>query len=692
MKKVTAMLVIACMAAVVFLPGCTKKDDTKPVVDPIYIGTHTIGSDPRWRSPITGEPSMSTNSMLAGMHALQVVKEELGVDIQWVTWPHSSGQDILQSVLAGDPICHVANISTGSLANVLSQNVLQPLEEYMDLFEDPDTEWMALPKVFDNYYYLSGEFLFLSDWPICYNINMIDAVPSLKDENGSTIYPYDLYKEGKWTWSVFEDYLQKIQDYYKGKKSVFDRDVAVFDTNYMHILQMALHSNGAHIYDGHSLDIDSPEAIEAAEYLADLMDKGLISCSSAVYGKDTNPGGTATNNRFISSESVFTNCARWRMGEAGGSLASRGESMGIIFFPRADSIPYEGDYVPGQTKYSLSKPACDSYGVLKGHSEEETRLAIKAFQLYTTEYYKAIGRVDSMTEFREKMFESEALGSGLDIFHPRLGEANLEIFKLLGSLPCNEYGEVMNLFGPYSIEIFGKSVYAVGGSPKYATAVRAKKDGVYAMMDNMSKALQKSGAIDAAAPDIRQKQNVPIVFPAGTDPDSIDWGELIAISDNVDGAYEFKKENGEYLLRVAEKDDAEFEKGRMSIDFSNVDFSEAGKYDEQVEITATDEYGNTGSRKFSVYIYDEENTKPPLLVLKDDMPPLPLDTDTSTVEWSRLFVEKAEDMTGIDLTAFVSADVGWLDVTEPGIYPVTIYVTDFAGNRTESEVNIEIKK
>ena len=702
MKKVIIMFVFVCITAAAFLPGCNKKDDNAPVVDTIYIGTHGIGSDPRWRDPITGEPSMSSDRMYAGEKALQVVREELGVDIQWRTWPHSAVQDCLQTVLAGDPICHVAHISTGSLANVLSQNVLQPLERYMDVFEDPDTQWMVLPKVFGNYYYLNGELLFLSDWPLCFNVNMIEEVPALKDENGKTIYPYDLYKEGKWTWSVFRDYLQKIQAYYRGRKSPFGRDIATYDTNYMHILQMALHSGGAHIYDGNSLNIDSPEAIAAAEFLTDMFDNELITCSTAVYGRDTNPGGTSTNNRFINSESVFTNCARWRMGEASNSLVRRGESLGIIFFPRSDDIPYEGDYVPGQTKYSLVKPACDSDAILKGFSEEETRLALEAFRTYTMEYYKALGRVDTIAEYREKNLESQALEFGLDIFHPRVGDHNLAVFKMLGDLPFNEFGEVMNLFGPYNIEIFGKSVYGVDGSPKYATAVRAKKDGVYAMMENMSRSLQKKGAIDAAAPDILQKnQNVPIVFPKGTKPGSIDWSEIISVSDNVDGAYEFKEESGEYLLRAIKPDEndgeeesaeAEFEKGRMSIDFSGVNFNEAGKYDEQVEVKVTDTYGNTGTRKFSVYIYDEENTQPPVLVLKDELPPLPVNTDTSTVEWSKLFVEKAEDTTGIDLKSFVSADVCWLDVTVPGVYPVTIYVTDFAGNRTEVETNIEIVK
>lgn len=697
MMKKTISAVLMCIMAISFMTGCARQNvKTEAVVDTIYIGTHGVGDDPRWRNPVTGESYMTLAREQAGRKALDTVMEMYGVDIQWKTWPNSSAQDCLQSVLAGDPICHLANISTGSLANVLGQNVLQTLDDYIDIFQTPDTEWMLRPEFYGDYYFFSPDPAFLSDWPLCYNATMIEAVPDLKDENGNTLYPYTLYKQGKWTWSVFEDYLEKIQSFYKGKKGTNGKEIVPYDTNYMHLLQMGLHSNGAHIYDGNTLGVDTPEAIEAAEYLIDLMQKGLICCSAAEYGKSNANGNTSTNNSFEAGSSVFMNGARWRMGGIGGVLAERGESMGIIFFPRSDRIPYTGDYVAGASEYSVPIPAVDSMAVLKGFSKEESRLAINAYVTYNIELYKNLSNVNSITEYRESMLETDALGYGIDIFHPVIGDGNLEIFKTMGELKCNETGEIMNLFGPYNMEIFGKAVYGLDNSPSYTVALKSKISGIYDRISSVSDALKTEGALDNVAPGINPiNYNVPIVFSKGTDPDTIDWSTIITIGDNVDGTYEFKCENGEFLLKAnppAEEDvEHEFEKGKMQLDVSGVDFNAAGEYVEAVYVSVTDRYNNTAEKKFTVYIYDEENTEPPILELKEELPSLAVETDTSLVKWADLFVQQAEDVTGIDLRAFVSADVTELDVTNKGVYPVTIHVTDFAGNKTEVDTVIEIK-
>lgn len=695
MKKALCIL-LTVLLAMPLLSGCmVQKKENAPVVDTIYIGTHGVGDDPRWRNPVTGESYMTYAREQAGLKALEVVKEKYGVDIQWVTWPNSSTQDCLQSVLAGDPICHLANISTGSMANVLSQNVLKSLDNYIDIFQTPDTEWMLRPEFYGDYYFFSPVPDVITDWPLCYNATMIEAVPTLKDENGNTIYPYTLYKQGKWTWSTFEDYLEKIQAFYSGKTGTTGRQIVPYDTNYMHLLQMAIHSNGAHIYDGNTLGVDTPEATEAAEYLIDLMDRGLICCSAAQYGKSNSNGNTSTNNTFAAGESVFMNGARWRMGSIGSTLAQRGESMGIIFFPRSDRIPYTGDFVQGESEYSIPIPAVDSMAVLKGFSDEESRLAIEAYITYNIEVYKSLGHVDSITEYRQSMLEADALGYGIDIFHPVIGDGNLEIFKTISECKCNETGEIMNLFGPYNMEIFGKAVYGLDGSPAYSIALKTKIGGIYDRISSVSEALKTEGAIDNVAPGINQTNYaIPIVFKKGTDPDTIDYTGMITISDNVDGVYDFKRDNGEFLLKAnppAEKNKKhEFEKDRLVFDVSAVDFTTPGQYENALTVAATDRYDNRAEKRFTVYVYDSENTLPPILELKEELPPLPLETDTSQVKWAELFVKRAEDVTGINLTGFVKADVTELDVTVKGTYPVTIYVEDFVGNKTEVATQIEI--
>ncbi len=690
-KTALACVMCICAAAVIFA-GCANQDDKLTTdVTTIYIGTHAQGEDdPTWVNSVTGEPSMSPDRLRAANEALATVKEELGVDIKWKAWPHGVTQDILQTVLANDPYCHIAILSNGFQGRVMPQNVLQPLDNYMDIFEDdPDAEWIKMGKTFGNYYLLNRDLLYITDWPITFNINMIENVPALT-KNGEVQYPSVLWKKGEWTWSTFEKYLSDIQSYYMSKKSPEGNAIVPFNTSYSYTILQALHSNGAYMYDGNSMAFDTPEAIEAAEYLDRLMTKGLVSCSSSTFGKSANNGYLNAVEAFRKGESVFTNCARWRMGASSTTLAERGESMGIIFFPRPDKLAAD------DPKYEIAISCADSVGLLRGFDEAESRLALEAYKLYKIEFYKNLGRVNSIEEYRDTMAPNEAIQFGIDIFHPAIGDDNLEIFKYLGSLPENEYGEAMNLLWAYTVDIFGASVYGVGGSPKYAIAVEAKKESIFDKMQIIADALKSDGAMDAVAPSISQVEgNKPIVFGQGTKASSINWTEIFKASDNVDGDYELKQEGGKILLRpIAEEGEEqveEFTAGRVSVNFSAIDFNTVGTYTDAIEVKVTDSFGNEATKKFTAYVYDHNNTVPPTLTMKEEYEELALNTDTSTVDWAGKFVETAEDVNGINLSGYVSADVSELDVTKAGTYNVTVYVVDFAGNRTEHMIPITIK-
>ncbi|MBQ8540741.1 MAG: hypothetical protein IJ435_04615 [Clostridia bacterium] len=706
MKKRIIAAVLMSIMAIALLSGCANSDEaeTGAVVDTIYIGHHYIPEiDPTYIDPITGEPGMAPDKRIASLNALATVKEELGVDVKWKAWINGATRDCLQTVLAGDPFAHMAVLSGSAQATVLTQNVLQPLDPYLDVFEHPDAEWIVMPEVFGHHYFMERDLIYVTDWPMVFNINLIEAVPELKDENGDTIFPYDLYREGKWTWSVFEDYLGKIQRYYSGKKGAAGNEIVPFNTNYVYAIQMALHSNGAAIYDGNALNVDTPEAIEAAEHLDSLITKGLVSCSSAVFGQTAANGGTGIDGYFRNSESVFTHMARWRMGGASNVLAGRGESMGMIFWPRPDDVPFTGEeYVEGASQYRICKPACDAIGLLRGFGFEESKLAVQAYVLYTEELYKNMGRTETIAQYRETMAPSEAIVFGIDIFHPEVGDDNLKVFEMIGALTANEFSENMGVMGTYAVDIFGNSVYGVGGSPKYAAAVKAKKATLYNRIDTIGTSLKATDALDAVAPSVQlANANMPIVFPAGTDASAIDWAEYFTASDNVDGTYDLKTENGKLLVKpnpaIEEAEEGEeiealdFEEGRMKVDVSLVDFNTTGAYTDGMVVTLTDSYNNTIERKFSVYIYDENNQTPPTLVLKSEFGALAKEVDTGSVNWFNHFCEKAEDVNGVDLKSFVSADVSELDVTIPGTYPVTIYVEDFVGNRSEQKIDVVIE-
>ncbi len=732
-RSMSYVLAAIMIIAVLSMCGCGKDNQTNEnVVDTIYIGHHYMQEDdPYWVSEITGEGVMDPVKQKAAIAALDTVKEELGVDIKWKNWTSNVQQEPLQTVLAGDPYCHIAVLSNGFQGRVMVQNVLQPLDDYMDIFAPEDYQWLTMGKTFGHYYLLNRDLLYITDWPIVYNATMLEEIPDFKESDGTTLYPAEMYERGEWTWSKFRWYLETIQNYYAGKKAPSGGDITPFDTRYYYTAIQAIHSSGGYVYNGEGMNFNSPAAIEGAEYLDGLINDRLIGCRVSQFGKNAGAGYLQSVEAFARGEAVFTNCARWRMGSSATTLAERGESMGIIFFPRPDNVPFKEYnnevHMDDDYKYNIAISCADSVGLLRGFDAEESRLALKAYAMYRTEFYKNYGRVNSIAEYRETMAESEAMAFGIDILHEEIGDKNLEIFKLLGSLTENEYCEGMNIHEKWGINIFGKSAYSVDGAPKYAIYVKAAENNVINALNDIQNALKGSGAVDTTTPGISQAKSGIIAFEKGTDPRQINWGAMFTSSDNVDGAYEIKQEEiagtdaegnkvtfyGDIYIKptvvVGAEDDEEAEpqyvKDRMFVEYeytetvndqgevttSGIDFNRIGTYEKGITVKVTDSQGNTRTSNYTAFIYDPNGTKAPTLKLKDEYSSIALNTDTSTVKWADLFVEEAVDENGIDMKSFVSADVSELDVTVKGTYDVTIYVEDFAGNRSEQTIPIEIK-
>lgn len=735
--KKTASYVLAAIMIIALLSACgSSEGEVSSVTDTIYIGHHyRQEDDPYWVSDITGEGVMDPVKQRASITALNIVKEKLGVDIKWKNWPSGVTQDCLQTVLAGDPYCHIAILSNGFQGRIMVQNVLQPLDEYMDIFEEEDYQWLKLSKTFGHYYLLNRDFLFITDWPIVYNATMLEAIPEFKEDDGTTLYPAELYERGEWTWSKFRWYLETIQTYYAGKKAPSGKAIVPFDARYYYTAIQAVHSSGGYIYDGEGMNFTSPEAIEGANYLSDLIEDGLVGCCVATYGKSNGCGYLQSVEAFTRGECVFTNCARWKMGSSSTALAERGESMGIIFFPRPDNIPfkvYNNDvHMDKDYKYNIGISCADSIGLLRGHDKEVSRLALEAYAMFRTEFYKTYGQVDSMEEYRNTMSEEEAMAFGVDIFHEEIGDKNLEIFKMLGTLTQNEFCEGMNVHDRWGVSIFGKAAFAVPGAAKYPVYVKANEHLVTDFLNDIQEALKGDGAVDTTLPGVSQANSGIIVFEQGTDPRTINWGTMFKASDNVDGEYEIMQEEYEgtdaegntvtmygdimikptVVMNAEESEDGEavepeFVADRMfveceyketvnddgTVSTTGIDFSKCGKYEKGVIVKVTDSQGNTREANYTAYVYDKNGTKAPSLKIKEEYGTVALNADTSTVKWADLFVEEALDENGIDLKTMVSADVSELDVTVAGTYNVAIIVTDFAGNSTSQTIPVTVKK
>ena len=129
----------------------------------------------------------------------------------------------------------------------------------------------------------------------------------------------------------------------------------------------------------------------------------------------------------------------------------------------------------------------DSFILLKGVSEEQSRLALEAYKIYYQTYYAAkSGGSKSMDFFSDENAEKEALEKNLDIFHEKIGADILDIFKNYCPMEFNDYSMMLSQMYGFT-EIAGRSIYEGGSSFEVSIA------------ENIGALNEAIGKIEAAA-------------------------------------------------------------------------------------------------------------------------------------------------------------------------------------------------
>lgn len=671
MKKALSFLTIATLS-MVSVVGCAsslpasnetpesklsqtenKQDKDKELVVVRY-GSHAANEeDPNYKDPVTGEYRMDEETRQIKLQALEKVKEELGVDYQFVQYPGDVTEILLQSVMANDPICDIARISQGSQGTVLGQNVLQPIDKYIDLVPEPPM------KIYDKYYFLKiggGKWNSLS--PLMYNISYIEQVPALK-ENGKTIYPTDLYKSGDWTWSTFKDYLQKIDAYYANSQAPErpENRIDAYQTEYKEAAILAVHSAGGSIYGENGLSVDSPETLEAVKFIEDLIDNSLLTANlvEGTSQTESNAHGTA----FEKGESVFTNFHDWRSSSISSKLAERGESLGYIPFPRPDHMAFD------DPAYRQARTGGESYGIVRGIDEEIVPLAIQSFLLYS----KTVDELTDALKAEETNNAPKSPHVTMDIFHPEVGEDMRAIYW--DSVNNTFVNEISDMLGIDSIfyEIMGDALFGIGGSPSYNVAIQSKKSQITEKIEAMETLLSSDQVKDNVGPKFKQIEEQKYAFPVGTDLSTIDFLSNLEVTDNLDGVLDINK---------------------AQVDYSAVDTLSVGIYQDGLKVSTKDSSDNKGTGKYRVVIYDPTNEAPPILTLKAEYPTIKLDQDTSKIQWKNNFVDQLTDATGLPLDD-VTVNLSELDTSTADTYSVTLTATDYLNHTTHVKLDVTVE-
>lgn len=643
-----------------------QAEDEKPAETVVIrYGTHWVPElDPNHVDDVTGEYTMNETNREAALVALEAVKDQLNVEFEFIQYSGDVRNDLMTSVLAGNPVCDLANIWGGAEGTILGQNVLQQLDKYADLFADDESSWLWDDQLYGHNYLLNNKIVYKQRWPLIFNITMIQKVDTLpKDDKGNIKLPMDLFLEGNWTWSVFEDYLTKIQAYYSSvaaPEGCYADTVQAYETDHRFAGLSAMYSAGGMIYGSKGLYPDGEESIKGAQFVESLMKKGLLT-DPGVYDDGYTPRWCEASDHFNKGGTVFTDTPDWWIGGNSSNCADRGESIGIVPWPRPDGMDID------DPDYQQVITVGDSVGVLKGVSEEKTELALKAYKVYWQTYYKALGGTETVAEYKENNAVTELASLGFDIYNEEYGDDLIECFNFIGTHLGDDYADLLGIRVAWD-DILGKSIYGVDGMSSYDVAVKANKNEFTNVINNMEAILASNEVKDNQKPSITK---LDAAVPVGSKFDEIDWSQWFTAEDSVDGI----------LDPATAKLEAQ----------DNLDLTKVGYYEKGTKIYISDKSGNEETGRLNVYVYNPNNTTAPTITAKAELPTVTVDMDASSINWKD-FVESAVDADGLNVADNIKADLSELDTTKAGTYKVKLTAADYVGNEGSVEIQVTVVK
>ena len=700
-KSVLAMLMMACMLFGLTACGGDTTTDPTPTPTPvagenggevtpeptepaepkeivtIRYGTHWVnGLDPHYTDEVTGEYVMAADQREARYAAEAAILEELGVVFEYVQFSGNTTEVLLQSVMANDPVCDIAVIWGGAEDDVLAQNVLQKLDDYAHIFEDEEYSWMFLDKLYGNHYFLTDVVRFIPRWPLVYNIDLI--------EEAGLENPSVTFANGNWTWSTFKKLLTELDAFYAN-----DDTISAYLTDHRFTELSAMYTAGGAIYGVDGLSVTSDGSKKAMAFVKELIDAGLLTEQGVEMGEDNDPDWTANCEVFRTGGTCFTDHADWLIGWSGGTAAERGESIGIVPWPRPDDMAADNE------AYRQVMTLGDSVAVLKGVDPETTELALKAYALYTTEYYKALAGVDTMAEYKESRMAEEAFTNfGLDIEHEKYGDAILESFSYLADavVDGSDYADMLGFRGDFD-NLAGKSLYGVDGVASYDVAIEANLN-IFSETEEEMKALLSSGKLNDTIAPVVSTLKEPVAVPAGTKMTDAIWSEYIQGNDSIEGILSFDNFQPQFTTNESDHATNVYD-AKVDRTYTEEDLMTPGFYNRMFRAYFVDSFGNRGYKTISVIVYDVNNTEPPVVEMNKEPMFVALNTDVNTLNWIGTAyngaIKSAVDADGLDLSGNVRADLSTLDSSTQGTYEVVLTVTDYVGNETKVTATVIVE-
>ncbi|MDQ6421863.1 extracellular solute-binding protein [Paenibacillus sp. LHD-117] len=234
-------------------------------------------------------------------------EEKYNVKIEYVTVPFAEIQSrIITTSVAGQPFADIIMIPLEwSIPKMVSEGYIRNIDDLVDM---NDQNWN---QIMLNYGKYNGKQYSFTDKDnnghgFFYNKTLIQR-NGLED-------PYELQEKGEWTWDKFLEMTKAVT-----KDGVFG--VAPYDTPTSLTIPF-LYSNNGFVTKDDQITFDSPESLEAIQFVSDLYNTHKV------------VGGS-----WVEGTALFYPGYRWAAYDFNGTMA---DDWGYVFFPKG---PKADNYV-----------------------------------------------------------------------------------------------------------------------------------------------------------------------------------------------------------------------------------------------------------------------------------------------------------------------------------------------------------
>ena len=420
-------------------------------------------------------------NLTARRDAEREVLNRMGVRFEWVGY-----SDLMQEIPNGASTGQrfdLVRIVGAQQADLIEAGHIQPVTQFADIFADEESAWMFWPQVFGHNFFISNTLRIGPDAPLVYNIGMLNRVPDLQ-EGGRTVLPVHLWQQGRWTWSEFENYLQKVHDFHTAE---WEGRVA-WGADHRTAALLAIHANGGYIYSDQGIGFASEEAIEAIAFIDRLGARRLLRNQDIIAGTSQTEG-VMDQWRFQWGHYIFANLQNWLAGDMVGPFNERRERMGIVPFPRPDWR--EAD----DPAYRQANDARDTYAVPFNVDPERAELAVRAFREYVLAYYRILSGSNNALDYinSDRGARASAARLFIDVTSRDYGAAMMEAWRYLGgNLQINEYAKNVGLWDFWGSDVLGDSLYGVNNATSYETWAQTMLPAAQERIDRIQRAVDSN--------------------------------------------------------------------------------------------------------------------------------------------------------------------------------------------------------